>query len=114
MQAGNLNQRINLYQAVSSKSASGAPTQALSLIVPTWSSIEQKSSDSSEGDDRNKTANSYQLTIRYRTNLKTGDWIEWRGRFMKITGLDDSDPKQGKLIIDAEINPKSIPPVVSI
>lgn len=113
MRAGNLNQRIKIYQSITSKSQSGAPITTLQKLCETWSSVEQLNSDQEQNDDRSQTLSTYQFTFRYRSTVKTGDWLMWRNKLMKITSLDDSDPKRHKLLVETEINPKATPPAIT-
>ncbi|MBS9903242.1 phage head closure protein [Vibrio alginolyticus] len=112
MQAGKLNQRLTLYSTVEGKSLSGAPTVQLVKTVTPWAELITSSSEQSAGNDREQTLNAYQWRLRWRENIEPGHWIQWRGRWMKITGVNDSDPCRLELILDADANPKSTPPPI--
>lgn len=112
MQAGKLNQRLTLYRTVEGKSSGGAPTVQLVKTVTPLAELITSSSEQSGGNDREQTINRYQWRLRWRENIEPGYWIQWRGRWMKITGLNDSDPRRQELILDADANPKSTPPPI--
>ncbi|EGR2700603.1 head-tail adaptor protein [Vibrio parahaemolyticus] len=110
--AGKLNQRITLYRAVEGKSPGGAPTVQLVKAATPWAELITSSSGQSTGNDREQTLNGYQWRLRWRENIEPGHWMQWRGRWMKITGVNDSDPRRQELFLDADANPKSTPPPI--
>lgn len=112
MRAGKLNQRVTLYRSVEGKSNSGAPTLELVKAVTAWAELITSSSGQSAVNDREQTQNGYQWRLRWRENIEPGYWMQWRGRWMKITGVNDSDPRRQELILDADANPKSTPPPI--
>ncbi|MCU8207740.1 phage head closure protein [Vibrio vulnificus] len=110
--AGKLNQRLTLYRAVSGKSPMGSPVVQLEKMAAPWAELITGQSGSSASNDREQTTNSYQFRLRWRENIEPGHWMQWRGRWMKITGVNDSDPRRQELILDADANPKSTPPPI--
>lgn len=112
MEAGKLNQRITLYRTIEGKSPNGALLVQLEKIATPWSELISSSSSQSTGNDREQTLNGYQWRLRWRESIETGYWLQWRGRWMKITGVNDSDPRRRELILDADANPKSNPPPI--
>ncbi|NAW78325.1 phage head closure protein [Vibrio sp. V34_P3A8T189] len=112
MQAGKLNQRITLYRATKGKSRSGAPTVELVKSASPWAELIANASGQNAGNDRERPENTYQWRLRWRENIEPDHWLHWRGRWMKITGVNDSDPRRQELILDAVANPKSTPPPI--
>ncbi len=113
MKAGKLNQRITLYRTVDGKSPSGAPKVQLETLASTWAELVSSSSSQNANNDREQPQNGYQWRLRWRENIETGFWLLWRGRWMKITGVNDLDPRRRELILDADANPKSTPPPIT-
>ena len=112
IQAGKMNQLITLYRPVSTKSDGGAPMVNLEKQATPWAELVQSDSALSASDDREKTTNTYVWRLRWRENIEPGHWLLWRGRWMKITGVNDSDPQREKIELDADGQPKSTPPPV--
>ncbi|KYN82209.1 hypothetical protein ATY36_13790 [Vibrio cidicii] len=112
MQAGKLNQRLVLYRVIEGKSPRGAPMEQLVKMATPWAELITSSSGQTTGNDREQTLNTYQWRIRWRENIENGQWIQWRGRWMKITAVDDSDPRRQQIILDADSKPKSSPPPI--
>lgn len=108
--AGKLNQRLTLYRAVSGKSPMGSPVVQLEKMAAPWAELITGQSGSSAANDREQTTNSYQFRLRWRENVEPGDWLQWRGKWLKLTAVNDSDPSRTELVIDVEHNPKSTPP----
>ncbi|EPX6948034.1 phage head closure protein [Vibrio sp. 11-4(1)] len=112
MQAGKLNQRLTLYRTVDGKSDNGAPTVQLERMATPWAELLSSSGSQSASNDREKALNVYQWRLRWRENIEPNYWIQWRGRWMKITAVDDADPQRRQIILDADSNPKSSPPAI--
>ncbi|WP_136487871.1 head-tail adaptor protein [Vibrio sp. H11] len=110
MQAGKLNQQLVLYQLVEIKSPSGAMIHALSLFTTTKGELVSGGGGNTTDDDRERGLNQYRFRIRWRSGVEYGDWVEWRGKWLKITAVDDADPRCRTLMFDAEFSPKSKPP----
>lgn len=108
--AGELDQRIILYRVISGKSSNGAPLKKLQLVVPTWAKVESGKSEQRPESDRDRTQAIYSVKIRWRENIEPGCWLQWRGKWLEINAVNDSDPHRHEMILDVVGNPQSIPP----
>ncbi len=105
MRAGKINQLAEFFKRSDKQSDSGAPVAVFTSIGHIWCSITQASAGLTESGDREQSVNSYDIECRFRKDLSAKDELNWRGKRLKITSIDDSDPKNAKLLITAESDP---------
>lgn len=111
--AGKLKDKIVIYSPLNSQSASGALVEKIQFARKLWAAASKTSHSSAAEQDQRTTKDSYQFCIRYSTKytLAAGDWLQYRGRFMRITAVDDSDPKRQQIVLSAEYDHKSAPKI---
>lgn len=112
MQAGKLNQPLTIYRLIETKTPSGALIDALETLAATKGELISGSGSHSADNDRERGLNQYRFRIRWRPGVEFGGWVQWRGRWLKITAVDDADPHRRELFFDLEFAPKATPPNV--
>ncbi|USD68133.1 phage head closure protein [Vibrio sp. SCSIO 43136] len=120
--AGKRNQRIVLYQTTQTKSPNGALSDSIKEIASVWA---EKLSANSQGTNlsvkvavdtnfnREQPTQTIQWRIRYREDLSSGDWIQWRGKWLRVVAVDDTDIKRAELLFDACLTTDKPPPEVT-
>lgn len=113
LSAGKLNNRISIYAKIKTKTTSGAMVEKLQFTRKCWASIVKSANSASTQNDQLLTIGGYELKVRYalKKSLSNNDWIEINDRWLKITDIDDTDPKRSKLTITAEHDNKHPPEI---
>lgn len=105
--AGRLNQRISIKRIVATQTSSGGAITTENVIIDTFASVLEKSSDPKLVGFQEGIQNFIEILIRYRPDLaiKNGDVIVWRGFNYTINNIL-VDPQRTfiKFVVASEMN----------
>lgn len=99
--AGQRNQRITLYATKSDQSPSGAPIRTVEKVGRVWAKVTYKGGSEQTAGDTKQPVSRYEIEIRWR-EIKAGWWVDWKQNYLRITNIDDSDPRRQTLVLTAE------------
>lgn len=111
---GQYRHRIAHYSPVNGKSPSGAPLVQLARQRYAWAKVTGSGTSSSEAGEREQAVNRFKVELMQRPGIAYafGDWILRNQRWLKVIGVDDTDPEQARLYLECEHNPSEPPPPV--
>lgn len=103
MNAGALDERITIEQPGSTApDAGGSFTITFTPLATVWAKIEaQGGSESAGGLGKVEALQQYSIEIRWRAGLSTRHRMQWRGKMLEITSIDESRRREGFMTIAA-------------
>lgn len=104
---GELDQRITIKRKALARDGAGGATQSWTTLVTLWALVRPMSGGERNAAMRNEARADYLVVIRWRDDLRAGDRIEWRGRYMNIRFLKNRGPREQFLEIEAEMGATS-------
>ncbi|PSW53022.1 phage head closure protein [Photobacterium leiognathi] len=110
--AGELTQKVSLYQTITGKSPNGAPITQLQWLATPWAKVESGKQQQVAESDRERNEADYSIKMRWREGLSVSDWLQWKGKWLEITAIDDTDPLQQQLVLSVVGHPQSAPPPI--
>ena len=87
--AGDLTERVKVYQAVVGRNDTGEATLTPQLVCSVWSQIRPLSSRESVQYGQQVGTTMYKLKIRFLSVLTSDMWIVYRGRKLEIAAIDE-------------------------
>ncbi|MCE2597204.1 head-tail adaptor protein [Motilimonas cestriensis] len=108
IETGKLTQRLNLYAATTTKSLSGAPIAAITRMGGAWAELVIGRADTATSQDRDRAVGVYQFRVRWLTTAP--DWVNWRGKWFRVTGVDDTDSHRAQMLITGDLT--DAPPTI--
>ena len=94
---GTLTDRVTLQRKVTSPEPEGGEVAVYSALATVWARVRQLSARSAVAEDARGQSISHSVVIRFRTDLKPGDRIVYRGRNLEIGGLADINGRRAYL-----------------
>jgi SPP1 family predicted phage head-tail adaptor len=94
---GTLTDRVTLESKVTSNEPEGGETAVYATLATVWARVRQLSARQSTMADARGQTISHGVVIRFRTDLKPGDRIVYRGRRLEIAALADINGRRAYL-----------------
>jgi SPP1 family predicted phage head-tail adaptor len=94
---GTLTDRVTLQRKITTSEPEGGEVAVYSTLSTVWARVRQLSARSSVAEDARGQSISHSVVIRFRTDLKPGDRIVYRGRNLEIAGLADINGRRAYL-----------------
>jgi SPP1 family predicted phage head-tail adaptor len=101
MQAGQLNNRIELQRATESQDAYGAATATWATYAKPWAEIKQPSARQLDQGRSFSDTITHVVRMRHRTDILPSDRIKWGTRYLYIDGITDPDGGRVETLIYA-------------
>jgi SPP1 family predicted phage head-tail adaptor len=89
--AGELTERLKVYEAVASRNDTGEATIAASLVATVWGAVRPLSSRELQQYGQQVGVTQYRVVIRNLSSLTSDMWIEYRGRKLEIASIDEHE-----------------------
>ena len=86
---GTLTDRIQLLRKMSTSEPAGGEVAVYSPIATVWARVRQLSVRQAFATDARGQTVSHAVVLRFRTDLKAGDRVIYRGRNLEIEGVAD-------------------------
>jgi SPP1 family predicted phage head-tail adaptor len=94
---GTLTDRVTLMRKVVSEEPEGGEVAVYTTLSTVWARVRQLSARAAYMDDARGQTISHAVVLRYRTDLKPGDRIVYRGRNLEIAALADINGRRAYL-----------------
>ena len=94
---GTLTDRVTLLRKIESSEPEGGTVAVYSALGVVWARVRQLSARTSLAEDARGQAISHSVVLRFRTDLKPGDRIAYRGRTLEIAALADINGRRAYL-----------------
>jgi SPP1 family predicted phage head-tail adaptor len=91
--AGDLSERVSVYEAVVSRNDTGEATLTPSLVAKVWGEVRPLSSRESMQYGQQVGTTMYKVKIRLLTTLTSDMWIVHRGRKLEIASIDEYEQR---------------------
>lgn len=103
MQAGDLDERVTFKRLTSTPDGEGGSTESWASVATVYAKVKPITGDESQQTMRTEATRRYLVTIRYRSDFREEDRIEWRDRKMNIRVIRDMGPRATWLEIEADL-----------
>ncbi len=87
--AGELLNRLTVYQSVQTRNDAGEVTLTPSKVASVWGDVRPLSSRESLQYGQQVGVTVYKVIIRFMPSLTTDMWIDYRGRRLEIATMDE-------------------------
>ena len=94
---GTLTDRVTLQRKIVSDEPEGGAVAVYSTLSTVWARVRQLSARSAYAEDARGQSISHAVVMRFRTDLKPGDRIVYRGRTLEIAALTDINGRRAYL-----------------
>ena len=94
---GTLTDRVTLQRKIVSDEPEGGEVAVYSTLATVWARVRQLTARSAYADDARGQSISHTVVIRFRTDLKPGDRIVYRGRNLEVAALADINGRRAYL-----------------
>jgi SPP1 family predicted phage head-tail adaptor len=94
---GTLTDRVTLQRKVTTSEPEGGEVAVFSTLSTVWARVRQLRARQAFADDARGQSITHSVVIRFRTDLKPGDRIVYRGRTLEIEGLADINGRRAYL-----------------
>lgn len=94
---GTLTDRVVLQRKIVSDEPEGGAVAVYSTLSTVWARVRQLSARSAYAEDARGQSISHAVVMRFRTDLKPGDRIVYRGRVLEIAALADINGRRAYL-----------------
>lgn len=94
---GTLTDRVTLQSKVTSSEPEGGEVVVYATLATVWARVRQLSARSAYAEDARGQTISHAVVIRFRTDLKPGDRIIYRGRNLEVAALADINGRRAYL-----------------
>lgn len=94
---GTLTDRVQLKRKVTSSEDEGGEIAVYTPIATVWARVRQLSARQAFADDARGQNVSHSVVMRFRSDLKPGDRIVYRGRNLEIEALGDVNGRRAYL-----------------
>ena len=100
--AGELTERLKVYQSVQGRDSAGAVILTPSLVATVWASVRPLSSRESMQYGQQIGVTLYKVQMRYLASLTSDMWIDYRGRKLEISSIDEYERRLYQMVTCAE------------
>lgn len=94
---GTLTDRVTLQRKMTSSEPEGGEVAVYVTLATVWARVRQLSARSTYATDARGQSLTHAVVLRFRTDLKPGDRIVYRGRSLEIEGLADINGRRAYL-----------------
>lgn len=94
---GTLTDRVTLKRRIVSAEDEGGHAAIYSTLATVWARVRQLSARQAYADDARGQGVTHGVVIRFRTDLKPGDRIVYRGRTLEIEAMADLNGRRAYL-----------------
>lgn len=94
---GTLTDRVTLQRKVTTEEPEGGEVAVYSTLATVWARVRQLSARQAYADDARGQSITHSVVMRFRTDLKPGDRIVYRGRNLEIAALADINGRRAYL-----------------
>jgi SPP1 family predicted phage head-tail adaptor len=91
--AGELDNRLKVYQAVQVRNDTGEVTLVPSLVAVVWGAVRPLSSREQQQFGQQIGITLYKVVIRMLPALKSSMWIDYGGRRLEISAIDEYESR---------------------
>lgn len=91
---GTLSDRVQLLRKMTTSESEGGAVAVYSPIATVWARVRQLTARQAFADDARGQMVSHAVVLRFRTDLKAGDRVVYRGRILEIEGVADINGRQ--------------------
>lgn len=99
---GELDQRITIKRETLSNDDMGGDTISLATVATVWALVKADRGSESEDWDQVNANHTYRFVIRYRSDIRDDDRIEWNGYTFNIRSINDNGGRKMYLELFAE------------
>jgi SPP1 family predicted phage head-tail adaptor len=94
---GTLTDRVVLKRKITTDEDEGGVTAVYSTLAPVWARVRALGTRQSFETDARGQSVSHAVVMRFRTDLKAGDRIIYRGRDLEVLGTSDLNGRRAYL-----------------
>jgi SPP1 family predicted phage head-tail adaptor len=94
---GTLTDRVQLQRKTTTDEPEGGEVAVFTAIATVWARVRQLSARKAYADDARGQSITHIVVMRFRTDLKPGDRIVYRGRALEIEALADINGRRAYL-----------------
>jgi SPP1 family predicted phage head-tail adaptor len=94
---GTLTDRVQLRRRITTDEAEGGEVALFSPIATVWARVRQLGARQEFASDARGQSTSHVVVMRYRTDLKAGDRILYRGAVLEIAAANDMNGRRAYL-----------------
>ena len=94
---GTLTDRVTLKRKITTDEPEGGEVAVFTTLATVWARVRQLSARASYAEDARGQNISHSVVLRFRTDLKPGDRIVYRGRDLESAGLADINGRRAYL-----------------
>ena len=94
---GTLTDRVALQRKIMSDEPEGGELAVFTTLATVWARVRQLSARASLAEDARGQSVTHSVVMRFRTDLKPGDRLVYRGRNLEIEGLADINGRRAYL-----------------
>lgn len=94
---GTLTDRVVLKRKITTDEAEGGETAVFSALATVWARVRPLGTRQSFDSDARGQSVSHSVVMRFRTDLKAGDRIVYRGRDLEVLGTSDLNGRRAYL-----------------
>jgi SPP1 family predicted phage head-tail adaptor len=94
---GTLTDRIQLMRKITTSEPEGGEVAVYSPIATVWARVKQLAARQSFAEDARGQGISHSVALRFRSDLKPGDRVVYRGRNLEIGGVADINGRRAYL-----------------
>ncbi|MBQ3268346.1 MAG: phage head closure protein [Clostridia bacterium] len=91
---GELRHRITIGRTINEVNANGYPATEDRILATVWAGIEDDASKYIYKADAANAQRGLQFSIRWRSDVQPGMWVEWNGKRHTITEIGEYDFKR--------------------
>lgn len=94
---GTLTERVVLKRRLTTHQDEGGEVAAYSTLATVWARVTALGTRAAFASDARAQQTSHVVVMRYRTDLKPGDRISWRGGELEVEGTSSLDGRRAYL-----------------
>lgn len=100
--AGSLRERVTIERLDIAGDGAGGQIETWTPRVSVWAEVKPVRGREIVSGERIVGAETYLVTMRYRSDIALSDRVVWRGRALNINSVQDRDMRRKYLVIEAE------------
>lgn len=100
--AGELTERLKVYRAIQTRNDTGEVTLAPSLVASVWGAVRPLSSREQQQYGQQVGVTVYKVLIRNLPSLTSDMWIDYRGRKLEISSIDEYERRLYMMVTCSE------------
>lgn len=92
-----MTERVQLKQRVTTHQDEGGEAAVFAPIATVWARVTRLGARAAFASDARTQATSHVVVMRYRTDLRPGDRLSWRGIDLDVEAVSNLDGRRGYL-----------------